>query len=69
MADLTALTPPKDLDKAGRSVVFQYISRRLASHRNRAQLFAAADSRTSQENIQAYNIELNKWAQELQRAA
>lgn len=68
MADLTSIAPPKDLDNAGRLVVFEYISRRLASHRNSAYLFADAEragTLSSEDHVRLYKNALDHWVQDL----
>jgi hypothetical protein len=70
--DLTQVTPPTDLPEAERLAIVQHVFRRLASHRNKAEMYAAAEyalsSRNEQEKIfirNTYVLEISRWAQEL----
>ncbi|CAL1704744.1 unnamed protein product [Somion occarium] len=73
-SDLTKIVPPKELDETARSTIFLYFMRRLASHRNSAELYAyneygfsmSADGAKARD---AFVIELDHWAQELLKNA
>ena len=70
--DFTQTTPPADFPESARWAIFEHIFRRLASHRNKAQLYAETEyilsSRPEQEKIDIRDMhvsEINRWAQEL----
>jgi len=72
MADLTTVTPPKDLSEEEQLIVFNHVFRRLAAYRNTAELYALAESSLStypedrrNERKDSFIHEVNKWAQEL----
>ncbi|OSD01551.1 DUF726-domain-containing protein [Trametes coccinea BRFM310] len=68
-SDLTKIAPPKELSDADCRVVFQRLSRRLASFRNTAELYATMEASltntaTSVRTKNAFVDALNTWAQE-----
>jgi hypothetical protein len=72
MSDLTNLTPPAGLSKNDLHAVFTHIFRRLAVHRNNAELYALAEYNLSslEEEIKSqrrdvFNGEIQRWAQDL----
>ncbi|TCD64549.1 hypothetical protein EIP91_003987 [Steccherinum ochraceum] len=70
--DLTKITPPKELDDATRLTILEYVTRRLASHRNKAELYARAEgalssNKDAEKVIRTFVREIDKWSQELLR--
>jgi hypothetical protein len=72
MSDLTNLTPPRDLSKDSLRAIFTHLFRRLAVHRNNAELYALAEYNLSSLNEgrktqrrDAFNDEIQRWAQDL----
>ena len=70
--DLTKVAPPTDLQASERRAIFEHVFRRLASHRNKAEIYATneyvlADGDDEFKNtvMEAHVAELNRWAQEL----
>ncbi|EKM55446.1 uncharacterized protein PHACADRAFT_143785 [Phanerochaete carnosa HHB-10118-sp] len=70
--DLTTVIPPTDLQAPQQRAIFEHVFRRLASHRNKAEIYAtnecflSARDRDVMETIrEAHVTELNRWAQEL----
>ncbi|KAH9854179.1 DUF726-domain-containing protein [Lenzites betulinus] len=68
-SDLTKVTPPKELSEADNQAVFERLSRRLASFRNTAELYAnaedyAVNTKKAFETKDAFVDALNEWAQE-----
>lgn len=68
-SDLTKVTPPKELSEADNQAVFERLSRRLASFRNTAELYAnaeafAVNTKKAFEKKDAFVDALNEWAQE-----
>lgn len=68
VADLTQLAPPSDIAVDDRRTVFEHIYRRLAARRNTFELWAAAETATTdaddasnEEFIRAVDV----WANEL----
>lgn len=71
-SDLTQVTPPTDLPEPERCAIFLHVFRRLASHRNTAELHAATEyalsSRPENEKAairDAYVTEITRWAHEV----
>ncbi|TFY64872.1 hypothetical protein EVJ58_g2335 [Rhodofomes roseus] len=72
MSDLTKVTPPKELTEAEQHAIFQHVFRRLAAHRNTAELYAVAEytfSTKSQEQKDyirdSFLEHLDRWGQDL----
>ena len=69
--DLTNVTPPTSLTEPERSALVQHFARRLAAHRNKAELFAQADFGRGERGDrsdgakEAYDAEIERWAQVL----
>ncbi|GJE95146.1 hypothetical protein PsYK624_113270 [Phanerochaete sordida] len=70
--DLTKVTPPTDLQAAQLQAIFEHVFRRLASHRNKAEIYATNEYALSGRDRdvmaavrEAHIAELNRWAQEL----
>ena len=70
--DLAQVIPPTDLPESERRAIFLHVLRRLASHRNTAELYAATEyalsSRPDEERDatrDAHITEITCWAQEL----
>lgn len=68
--DLTKITPPQELDDAAKLTILQHVTRRLASHRNRAELYARTERAFSQNKqshtiVNKFTCEIDKWAREL----
>ncbi|KAI0341665.1 DUF726-domain-containing protein [Trametopsis cervina] len=70
--DLTKVIPPTELHEPELQSFFQYFLRRIASHRNKAEMFAqnehalsSARDLESQRIQEAQSAELNNWAQAL----
>ena len=68
--DLEKLTPPNNLEKEQRRIIFEHIFRRLAVHRNDVDRYAngegfacAKDGR--QKIREEFVVQVNKWANEL----
>lgn len=68
--DLTKVTPPAELKGPDLEAVFQHVIRRLAAHRNHAEMYAQNElalssdgGPQSQQVQQAQAFELNSWAQ------
>jgi len=73
-SDLSKVTPPQDLDDAARLTILQHLTRKLASHRNTAELYARTESALSSNKqadqvVDAYVRDIEKWAQDLLRNA
>lgn len=66
-ADLTKITPPKELSALDKHNVFEHFFRHLASYRNTAQSYSAVECDLDQNNKrkESFNHEINKWAQSL----
>lgn len=72
MTDLSKVTPPKDLTEAERLAIFQHVFRRLAAHRNTAELYAIAEYTFSSkpqeqkgETRGSFVDDINQWGQDL----
>ncbi|KZT68123.1 DUF726-domain-containing protein [Daedalea quercina L-15889] len=72
MSDLTKVTSPKELAEAERLAIFEHVFRRLAAHRNTAELYAVAEYTFStkaqeqkNETKELFLKELNGWGQGL----
>lgn len=70
--DLTQVTPPTDLPEQERSTIFLHVFRRLASHRNTAELYAVNEyALSSLDKVEgtiikdAHIAEITSWAQEI----
>lgn len=70
--DLTKITPPTDLRAPELRAIFEHVFRRLASHRNTAEIYAmneyalsGRDEVAMQSIREAHVAELNRWAQEI----
>lgn len=72
MSDLTKITPPKDLSKDDLHAIFTHLFRRLAVHRNNAELYGLAEynlsslpEKSKARRRDAFNDEIQRWAQDL----
>ncbi|KAI0699711.1 DUF726-domain-containing protein [Cytidiella melzeri] len=70
--DLTKVTPPTELNAPELHATFQHFTRRLAAHRNHAEMFAqneqllaSGSSARTQHMQEAQVVEINRWAQTL----
>ena len=66
------MTPPTNLKASERRAIFEHVFRRLASHRNTAEIYATNEyvlsnrgDDTKDAIREAHVAELNRWAQEL----
>ena len=72
--DLTKLTPPTDFTDADKLAVLEHVTRRLAAHRNKAELYARTEAilssaKEAEQTVDAFMAEIDKWAEELLRHA
>lgn len=71
-SDLSKITPPRELSDAAKLAILEHATRRLASYRNKAELYAQAEaffapSKRASKTPDVFIQEIEKWANEMLR--